>query len=110
MLGAHCIDKLPFCTSPVRPIFPKDIVANTTKRWMEFDAFVDEDITMSLSLRDMVLLDMLDTSVGSLYEYISLYLSLPFTLCPALSPALCVPLYLSTYSFKKPIAPCFLLT
>ncbi|GFN82110.1 ARF-GAP with RHO-GAP domain, ank repeat and ph domain-containing protein 1 [Plakobranchus ocellatus] len=49
-----------FKGSLVRPIFPNDYVAKTAKRWMEFDAFVDEEIGMSLSVRGMQLLEILD--------------------------------------------------
>ncbi|KAK3777057.1 hypothetical protein RRG08_008904 [Elysia crispata] len=61
-LGTYVLFESFFNGNLVRPMFPKDIVAKTTKRWMEFDAFVDDDITMSLSLRSMELLQNLDTS------------------------------------------------
>ncbi|RUS72124.1 hypothetical protein EGW08_020111 [Elysia chlorotica] len=61
-LGSYVLFESLFNGNLERPIFPKDIVAKTTKRWAEFDAFVDENITMSLSLRGMELLETLDTS------------------------------------------------
>lgn len=46
-----------------RPLFPEDIIAATTRRWMEWESWVLEDNSVCLCARGLDLLEKLSDSV-----------------------------------------------